>query len=90
MSPRIGFIGLGMMGSAMAGRLEALGHALAVYSRTRDHALPFATRGALLCESPARVAASSTIVFSMISTSEALEAISLGDDGIQSGLPEKG
>jgi 3-hydroxyisobutyrate dehydrogenase len=90
MQPRIGFVGLGMMGSAMARRLEDTGNALAVYSRTLDHALPFAERGALLCKSPAEVARSSTLVVSMISTPEVLEAISLTDDGILSGLPHGG
>ena len=88
MPSRIGFVGLGMMGSAMASRLEDTGTALAVYSRTRDHALPYVERGALLCKNPAEVAQSSAIVVSMISTPEVLEAISLTDDGILSGLPD--
>lgn len=90
MPPRVGFVGLGMMGSAMAERLMESGYPLAVTSRTRTHAEPFAARGALLCESPAEVARSSTIVLSMISTSEVLETIALGDNGILSGLPEHG
>ena len=86
MPPRVGFVGLGMMGSAMAERLEASGHALAVTSRTRDHTLPFVQRGALAYETPGEVARACTVVLSMISTPEVLAAISLGENGILSDL----
>jgi len=90
MDTRIGFVGLGMMGSAMAERLERSGYALAAYSRTREHTTPFVRRNAVLCETPASAGESSGIVFSMISDSAALEAIALGDEGILSGLPPRG
>ncbi len=87
---RIGLVGLGMMGSAMAERLEQSGFALALYSRTRQHAEVFSERGALVCEDPATVARSSRMVLSMVSTPEVLESIALGPGGILSGLPEGG
>lgn len=90
MDVRVGFVGLGMMGSAMAERLERSGYALAVYSRTREHTAPFVSRNAVLCETPASVGGSSGIVLSMISDSVVLEAISLGNEGILSGLPPGG
>lgn len=90
MDVRVGFVGLGMMGSAMAGRLEQSGYALAVYSRTREHTTAFVKRNALLCETPASVGATCGVVLSMISNSEVLEAISLGKTGILSGLPARG
>lgn len=90
MPKRVGFIGLGMMGSAMAERLEESGHVLSVYSRTRDHALSFLERGATWCDHPAEVARSTPLVLSMLSTPAVLEEIALGEQGILSGLPEGG
>jgi len=90
MDTRIGFVGLGIMGSAMAERLERSGYALAVYSRTREHTTAFVRRNAVLGENPASVARSCGVVLSMISNSAVLEEISLGTEGILSGLPARG
>jgi 3-hydroxyisobutyrate dehydrogenase-like beta-hydroxyacid dehydrogenase len=90
MHSAIGFVGLGMMGSAMAERLETSGFRLAVYSRTREHALPFVERGAKLCDTPGATAKAAPLVLSMISTSEVLESIALGTEGILGSLPEDG
>lgn len=83
---KIGFIGLGLMGSPMATRLLWEGYELSVYNRTREKAELLLSRGAHWCESPAAVATQSDIVFSMISTSEVLAEITLGKDGILQGL----
>ena len=90
MDTRVGFVGLGMMGSAMAERIEKSGYALAVYSRTREHTTAFVKRNAVLCETPASAGRSCGIVLSMISNSSVLESISLGSEGILSGLPVGG
>ena len=49
---RVAFLGLGKMGTGMAGRLIAAGHSLAVYNRTAERAAPFAKLGARIAESP--------------------------------------
>jgi 2-hydroxy-3-oxopropionate reductase len=59
---RAGFIGLGIMGRGMAGNLLRKGIGLAVYNRHAEVAAPFAERGALVCTSPAAVAAECDVV----------------------------
>lgn len=49
---KLGFIGLGRMGSAMAANLLAAGHELTVYNRTKAKAEPLLKRGAHLAETP--------------------------------------
>ncbi len=54
---KVGFIGLGIMGSRMAANLLRRGHALVVHNRTRDKAEPLLREGAIWAESPAELAA---------------------------------
>ncbi len=79
--PRVGFIGLGLMGSRMAARLLAAGHPLAVFNRTSDRALPLAERGASIARGPGRLAASSDFVCSCLSDDAAVEAVLAGPEG---------
>ena len=53
---KVGFIGLGNMGSAIARNLIKMGHTLAVYNRTRSRAEPFASLGARIAETPGEAA----------------------------------
>ena len=63
---RLGWIGTGVMGTAMAGHLLARDHVLTVFSRTRYKAEGLLLRGARWAESPARVADASDVVFTMV------------------------
>jgi 3-hydroxyisobutyrate dehydrogenase-like beta-hydroxyacid dehydrogenase len=81
---RIGFVGLGAMGSRMAGRLLSAQHELVVYNRTRARAEPLARQGATIAESPRELAAQSDVIFSSLANDAALEAVMLGADGILS------
>jgi len=85
MKEQIGFVGLGLMGAAMAGHLLAAGHRLFVFNRTRSKAQPLLDAGATWCEDPASVANNASVVLSMVSNSDALESISTGPDGILRG-----
>jgi len=69
---RIGFVGLGIMGSRMAARLLGQGHELAVWNRTAGKAAPLAARGARAAPSPAEAARDAEVLFSMLSTPEAV------------------
>jgi 3-hydroxyisobutyrate dehydrogenase-like beta-hydroxyacid dehydrogenase len=80
---RIGFVGLGQMGAAMAGRLLDAGHDVTVWNRDRAKAEPFAAKGAGIAASPAE-AAGAGIVFTMLANDAAVEAVTLGDAGIVS------
>ena len=52
---KIGFIGLGIMGSRMAANLQKCGHSLVVFNRTRDKAESLLTQGARWADSPGRL-----------------------------------
>ncbi len=82
----LGFIGLGAMGSRMARRLLAAGHPLVGYNRTAAKAEPLVAAGMKLAASPRQVAEAADVVFSMVSDTEALEAIAHGPDGVLAGL----
>jgi 3-hydroxyisobutyrate dehydrogenase-like beta-hydroxyacid dehydrogenase len=80
--PRIGFIGLGGMGSRMASRLVAAGYPLTVHDRRRDRTEQLQRQGAELAESPGALAASVDVVLSSVTDDAAVEAIMYGDDGV--------
>lgn len=82
---RLGFIGLGNMGSEMARHLLAAGHTLSTYTRgerSRTHA---SRLGLSLATSPAAVAQASEVVFTMVTAGRDVEAVALGQDGIVHG-----
>jgi 3-hydroxyisobutyrate dehydrogenase-like beta-hydroxyacid dehydrogenase len=84
--PTLGFIGLGAMGSRMARRLLDAGHAVVGYNRTAAKAAPLVAAGMTLASSPRRVAEAADVVFSMVSHTQALDAIATGPDGVLAGL----
>lgn len=84
---KIGFIGLGGMGRAMAQNLLAAGHELVVYNRTRARAEPLTEQGARMAETPAEAAASVEALVTMLADDRAVEEIVLGPEGVISGLP---
>jgi 3-hydroxyisobutyrate dehydrogenase-like beta-hydroxyacid dehydrogenase len=82
---KIGFIGLGNMGSAMAANLLKAGHEVTAYNRSPDKVDALAAHGAR----PARTVADACggdVVISMLANDEALEAVTFGDDGILASL----
>lgn len=85
---KIGFVGLGPMGSAMAQRLIEAGHGLTVWNRTADKTRPLAEAGADVAGTPAAAAAAAEIVISSVANDAALEAVTLGAEGIATGLAQ--
>lgn len=83
---RLGFVGLGAMGSRMAARLMSAGHHLTVYNRTREKAEPLAQQGARVARSPREVAEGCDIIFSSLSDDAALEGVMRGPDGLLAGV----
>jgi 3-hydroxyisobutyrate dehydrogenase-like beta-hydroxyacid dehydrogenase len=83
---KVGFVGLGVMGGGIAGRLLAAGHEVAGYNRTPEKAARLVDEGLLLLETPRAVAEASDVVFSMVTNTKALEAITEGPDGILAAL----
>ena len=88
--PIIGFIGLGLMGSAMVQRLQNLNYSLIVLAhRNRKPIEDAVARGAVEAFSPKEVAEKSDIVMLCVDTSQAVEAIMSGENGVVSGLKER-
>jgi 3-hydroxyisobutyrate dehydrogenase-like beta-hydroxyacid dehydrogenase len=83
---RIGFVGLGAMGSRVAGRLLDAGNAVYGTNRTKSKAQPLIDRGLKRLETPREVAAAADVIFSMVTDDSALDAIASGPDGILAGL----
>jgi glyoxylate/succinic semialdehyde reductase len=84
---RIGFIGLGIMGSRMAANLIKAGHELVVYNRTPNKAEPLVALGAQLAGSPEEVGQACRLLFTMLATPEAVEEIANGPQGFLKALP---
>ena len=70
---RVGFIGLGGMGSGIAKNLIKAGHELAVYNRTRSRADEFVTLGARVAATPAEAASGADVVITMLADDRAVE-----------------
>jgi 3-hydroxyisobutyrate dehydrogenase-like beta-hydroxyacid dehydrogenase len=83
---RLGFVGLGVMGGGIARRLLDAGHTVAGYNRTREKAQWLVERGLVLKETPRAAAADAEVVFSMVTSTDALKAVTDGPDGILAGL----
>jgi 3-hydroxyisobutyrate dehydrogenase-like beta-hydroxyacid dehydrogenase len=74
---RVGWIGIGVMGGAMAARLLAAGYAVTTYARTPAKADSLVAAGARLATSPAAVAAASDVVFTMVGNPGDVRAVVL-------------
>jgi len=74
----VGFIGTGLMGSAMASHLLAAGHPLHVHTRTKARAEPLVAAGAVWEESPAAVVAAADVVITMLGFPTDVEEVYLG------------
>ncbi len=82
---KVGFIGLGNMGSGMAQNLLKAGHELTVYNRTPDKAKPLVEKGARLAGSVAD-ACKGDVVITMLADDNAVEHVVFGDAGILASL----
>ena len=84
MADRIGFVGIGIMGSGMAANLVRVGHDVVVWNRTRGKAE--AVAGAEVAGSPRQLAEVCNIVMVCVSDTPDVEAVVEGDDGLLEGL----
>ncbi|TMK40973.1 MAG: NAD(P)-dependent oxidoreductase [Actinobacteria bacterium] len=83
MSERVGFIGLGIMGSRMAANVARAGFELTVFNRTRATAERFAQgHRAAVADSPAEVGAASDLVVTMVVDGRQVEEVLLGARGV--------
>src|SRR5438105_5928661 len=84
---KVGFIGLGHMGSGMARNLIKAGHNLVVYNRTRSRAEAFRSAGAVVAESPGEAAVGVEALITMLSDDRAIEDSVLGPGRALESLP---
>jgi 3-hydroxyisobutyrate dehydrogenase-like beta-hydroxyacid dehydrogenase len=82
----VGFVGLGVMGSRMVKRLLGAGHSVTGYNRTKAKAQWLLDAGMKWAETPRAVAATAEITLSMVTNTQALQAVAGGPDGIIAGL----
>jgi 3-hydroxyisobutyrate dehydrogenase-like beta-hydroxyacid dehydrogenase len=78
---KIGFIGLGIMGSRMAANLQKHGNSLVVFNRTRAKAQPLLGPCGTFSDSPAKLAEQVDLLFTMLAHPDAVEQVALGDNG---------
>ncbi|AJE99148.1 NAD(P)-dependent oxidoreductase [Pandoraea apista] len=78
----IAFIGLGAMGGQMVRHLMAAGHRLHLYARRPEAAAPFVEQGAKAFASPAQAAAEADFVITNVTTTQDVEAVLLGAEGV--------
>src|SRR3954447_7702502 len=77
---RVGFVGLGIMGSRMAANLARAGHELTVYNRTRSKADEWvAEHGGTVVATPREAAAEAEIAITMVVDGDQVEAVLLGE-----------
>ena len=83
---RIGFVGLGIMGSRMAAKLARAGYELTVFNRTRATADAWvAEHGGAVADCPAAVGAASDLVISMVVDGDQVREVLLGEQGVAQG-----
>src|SRR5713226_4443652 len=80
-NPRLGFIGMGGMGSRMAARLLAAGCDVTIYNRNRERTRLLEKQGATVAAQPGELAAHVDMVLSSLADDVAVENVMLGPDG---------
>jgi 3-hydroxyisobutyrate dehydrogenase len=84
--PRIGFMGIGIMGSSMAGHLRAAGHPMTIANRSRGRRVQaLLDAGASWADTPAALAAASDVVITILGFPQDVEQVWLGADGLLAG-----
>jgi len=83
---KVGFIGLGRMGQAIAGNIQKAGHEMVVYNRTRSKAADLEKAGATVADSIGEACTGREVVFSMLTDDAALTAVL--DGGMLENLPK--
>ena len=87
---KIGVLGTGRMGSAMAERLLDSGHALTIWNRSAEKTAALVTRGAVGVATPAEVVAASEFVLSVLTDAAAIEGTYGGASGAERITPKRG
>lgn len=84
--PTVGFIGLGIMGGAMASNLRKGGYRLVVHDKRREAAARHIEAGAIWADTPRALAEQCEVIFSCLPGLPEIETVALGEDGIVAGI----
>ena len=82
---RVGFVGLGTMGGAMAANAARAGYPVTAWNRTPGRGSHLEELGVMLAASPAEVARASEVLIAIVSDTPDVEAVLFGPDGVESG-----
>lgn len=85
---KIGIIGLGMLGNAVASHLLDSGFEIIAYNRTKDKTNQVKEKGAIIATSPKEIAEKSELVITVVKDADAVKEISFGKEGIMEGSHE--
>jgi 3-hydroxyisobutyrate dehydrogenase len=83
--PSVALLGLGIMGSGMAGRLLGAGFRLTIYNRTTERTKAFRERGAIIGVTPREAATRADIIISMVADDSSSRTVWFGENGALSG-----
>ncbi len=86
---KVGFMGLGIMGAAMAANIHRAGFPLMVYNRTADKAEKFAELGVGVASNPRSLTHATDVIILMVTGPEAIDSLLFGPDGAAASLNEK-
>jgi len=89
-SKKVGVIGLGLMGSAFASNLLSRGYEVHVYNRTEQKTQPLVAKGAIFHPSPKELASSVDIVMTSLTDQNAIDSVTLGEDGFLNSMRKGG
>ena len=81
MKHKIGFMGLGIMGTSMAANLLKAGYPVMIYNRSPEKAAPLVKQGAGLASHPKALARAADVLIAMVTGPEALQDLLWGPDG---------
>jgi 3-hydroxyisobutyrate dehydrogenase len=79
---KLGFIGLGLMGSRFLRRLNAKGWTVRGWNRSRPSTLPFKKYGFTIDDTLAHLVRGSDVLLSSLASDDAVRAVYLGEDGV--------
>jgi len=87
---KVGFIGFGDMGRAIVPRLLSAGHEVTGWNRSKEKGESLFKLGMRWANSPRELAAASDVVISIVTDSDAVRSIALGENGVTKGLRKDG
>jgi len=84
--PSIGYLGMGIMGTAMSGRLIDAGFKVTVWNRSVEKCKPLELKGAKVAKTPKEVIESCDITFACTSDPTSAREVVFGHDGVLAGI----